>query len=128
MTAKSFALLLTLAAISSAQTGVRILLGMNDKQSTKWDGSVRARGTEVRSIEPWRFDTGDSIQGTSWKLSTHPVRLFNAGSQIGLAGVPIVPNGVVVRISNGAPDAQLDVQTAQGNFTIRLGDIGYGKV
>jgi hypothetical protein len=128
MNAKILALLLASASISSAQTGVRILLGMTDKQPTKWDGSVRARGTEVRSIEPWRFDGGDSLQGSGWKLSTHPARLFNAGSQIGLASVPLVPNGVIVRIASAAPDAQLDVETAQGNFSVRLSDIGFGKV
>jgi hypothetical protein len=127
MTAK-IALLFTLASAAFAQTGVRILLGVNDKQPTKWDGSVRGRGTEVRGIEPWRFDRGDSLQGSAWTMSTHPARLFNGGSQIGLSAVPVVPNGVIVRVSSTAPDAQLDVQTAQGNFTIRLGDIGYGTV
>src|SRR5207249_576251 len=64
------------SAFAQAPIGVRILFGVTDQQSTKWDGSLTARNADVRSIEPWRFEPEDSISGTDWKISTHPVRLF----------------------------------------------------
>jgi len=59
--------------------GVRILLGMTDQESKRWDGSLSARGAQIAEIEPWRFDTGDAISGNTWKLSTHPAELFLGG-------------------------------------------------
>jgi len=119
-------------SIAPAQTqrgvGVRILLGVTDQKSAKWDGSVTASGAEALAIEPWRFEPEDSINGMSWKISTHSVRLFNGGSQMGMASAPIVPNGIIVRLSSDAPNVELAVKTAQGNFTVRLADVPYGKV
>src|SRR5579859_6493082 len=119
--------LVSYISVATAQSqrgvGVRILLGVTDQQSTKWDGSVTVRGAETLGIEPWRFEPADSIAGTSWKISTHPVRLFNGGSQMGIAGPPIVPNGVIVRLSSVAPNVELAVKTAQGSFTVRLADL-----
>ena len=117
-------------SISAAESGVgvRILLGVSDQQSTKWDGAVTVRGAEVRSIEPWRFEPEDSISGTSWKIATHAARLFNNGSQMGMTGPTIVANGIIVRLSSNAPNVELAVKTAQGAFTVRLSDIPYGKV
>ena len=122
------ALFVSLLPAQTGRVGVRILLGMTDQQSTKWDGSVTARGAQVDSIEPWRFEPSDSISGTSWTVSTHPARLFNAGSQMGLTAPTVVANGVIVRLANQSANAELAVNTAQGNFTIRLADLPYGKI
>ena len=103
-----FALSLTCcvsSALAESGVGVRILLGVTDQQSTKWDGAVSVRGAEVRSIEPWRFEPEDSISGTSWKIATHAARLFNNGGQMGLTGPQIVANGIIVRLSNNSPNA-----------------------
>ena len=74
------------AAISlpplSAETGVRILVGIGDKENVKWDGGVTARGASIVSVEPWRFDNGDSmLGGNRWKMSTHFIRLFGGTTQ-----------------------------------------------
>ena len=114
-------------AVAQNEVGVRILLGVTDQKTTKWDGSVAVRGAEVRAIEPWRFEPADSINGSSWKIATHAARLFNNGSQIGLFSPVIVPNGIIVRISNNAPTIELAVKTAQGNFAVKLADLPYGK-
>src|SRR5579862_5260589 len=131
---RSFLIALPLAlcaTIAPAQAqnevGIRILLGVTDEKTTKWDGSVTVRGAEVRAIEPWRFEPEDSINGSSWKIATHAARLFNNGSQMGLFSPVIVPNGVIVRISNNTPNIELAVKTAQGNFAIKLADLPYGK-
>src|SRR5438552_16531661 len=92
---------------SSNGVGVRILLGLADTETTKWDGSVTARGTQVTAIEPWRFEGQDGIQGNGWTASTHGIRLFGGGGQFGLTRVPVVANGVIVRLSNAPDDAEL---------------------
>src|SRR5580658_9349911 len=92
-----------------AQTGLgpaaRILLGTTDEKATQWDGSVTARGAEVQTVEGWRFERPDAVSGTSWKASSRAPRLFINGLQFDLKGspLPVVPNGVIVRLAQGSP-------------------------
>ena len=122
-----FVLLLLVAALAAqaqAATGVRLVLGLTDKAQVKWDGSVTARGARVTSIDGWRFEDGDEATGTSWRAQTRPIRLFGARGGV----PPAVANGVIVWLADETPQATLEVKTAQGDFTVRLADIPYGKI
>ena len=114
------------SAQAQDRVGVRILLGVTDKDSVRWDGSLAVRGAQVAALEPWRFDAGDSISGSGWKLSTHPAQLFLGGIFYG-PGKTIVPNGMVAQLSDARPDATVDVTTTQGSFSFQLSQIPYGK-
>jgi hypothetical protein len=120
----------TVLAQTAMGPGVRVLLGMTDEKPVQWDGSVTARGVEIQSVDGWRFERPDAVSGTSWKASTRVPRLFINGLQFDQKGaaVPVVPNGVVVRVSQANPDSELAVTTTQGNFTIRMRDLALGKV
>jgi hypothetical protein len=116
------------AAMAQQPAEVRILTGATDTQSARWDGSVEARNATITSLEPWRFDTGDEISGTSWKMATHPIRLFGNGTQFDPQGIrSVVANGLIVRLNNAAPNASLSIDTAQGRFDLNLSEIPYGK-
>ena len=114
---------LLLGMPADAAVGVRLIFGPGEREQVKWDGSATARGTEIKLVEPWRFDDGDSINGNSWRISTHPIRLFGGANQ---QNAPVVANGVILTLDDTS-NAEIDVNTAQGNFTIRLRDIPYGK-
>ncbi|MEK7407038.1 MAG: hypothetical protein AAB225_18350 [Acidobacteriota bacterium] len=106
--------------------GVRLILGLTDKTETRWDGSVAADRARITAIDPWRFEGADAVlNGSSWRLSTHPIRLFG-GQQA--AQRPVVANGVIVWLAGEDENAELRVTTAQGNFTVRLRDIAYGRI
>src|SRR5215831_11251623 len=109
---------------ADAAIGVRVIFGLTDRSEVKWDGSATARSGRIASIEPWRFEGTDSVQGTSWTASTHIVRLFPPNQP----GRPFVANGVVLYLDEASENTAIDVTTAQGNFIIRLADIPYGKV
>lgn len=124
---KRMGLFLLLCLQVNAATGVRVLLGTGDKAETRWDGSVTSSGAEVRLVEPWRFERGDTITGNSWRLMTHPIQLFGGRGLYGnVQELPVVANGVVLTLGD-APDAEISVQTTQGNFSFRMRDIPYGK-
>ncbi len=124
-------LVLLMAAVGlSAQTqsavGVRLIFGLTDKEQAKWDGSVTVEGARVASIDPWRFEGEDAIlDNSSWRVSTHRIRLFGGGRN---GPPPFVANGVVVWLAGANDSTQLRVKTAQGDFTVRLADIPYGKM
>ncbi|MBV9081156.1 MAG: hypothetical protein JOZ62_00660 [Acidobacteriaceae bacterium] len=106
---------------------VRILFGIGDAESTKWDGSLQVRDGALNSLEPWRFDDQDSISGSSWHASTHPIRLFGGGTQFNGQQIRnVVANGIIANLSAASDKTALRVTTAQGNFDVALNEIPYG--
>lgn len=121
-----FAFLVALGFCSQVHAaGVRLVLGLTDQAETKWDGSVSVSRGRIEGIDPWRFEGDDAVlDGSSWRVSTHRIRLFGGGRQ---GQPPFVANGVLVWLSDENPDTELKVATAQGSFSVRLADIPYGK-
>ena len=110
-----------------AGTGIRVILGLTDREPTAWDGKVTARDAQISSLEPWRFEGQDAVQGTSgWRVRLHPIRLFGGGAAAG-AQRPLVGNGVIVRLASAGSGASLHFDTQQGNFDVALSEIPYGK-
>jgi hypothetical protein len=125
--AAAMGVVLSLAAIAPparAAVSVRLQLGVGDTAATRWDGDVTARGARIAALEPWRFEDGDAISaGNHWKASTRRIRIF-LGDRFPKR--PFVPNGVVVTLDGETAGTELNVHTAQGDFTVRLSDIPYG--
>ena len=76
-------LLSCMICVSSAETrpwdlntvAVRVLLGVEDTQPTKWDGRAKLTAGEILRIDPWRFRPGDAAVGRSgWKTSSHVLK------------------------------------------------------
>jgi hypothetical protein len=119
----------SVSVFGQSSFGVRILLGVGDTETTKWDGSVSASAASVSRLEPWRFEQTDSISGTDWKISTHPIKLFLGGifvTNVAKAKSLIVANGIVAQLTDVGDNAELQVNTAQGSFSFRASDIQYG--
>ena len=59
---------------SAADVGVRIRFGLTDTSNGKWDGTVTVAPGQVLSIDGWRFQQLDKVDGTSgWKADTRPL-------------------------------------------------------
>jgi hypothetical protein len=116
------------ATSAKAQVSFRVLFGVNDTESVRWDGTIAAQGARIASIEPWRFEGADAIAGVTWHINTHPVRLFNGGTQVSSRGVSnVVSNGLIVNLTAPDASAEIKVTTAQGDFAFRLDQLAYGK-
>ena len=121
-----FGIILGLGLCAQGQTGVRVLLGLNDKTSTRWDGSVTVQGASVSRIDPWRFTPDDEIHpDNSWRAATHPI-LIDWDSWTD--SPPFSDNGVIIWLSGENSDTQISVKTARGDFNLRLGDLSFGTV
>jgi hypothetical protein len=117
----SIALLLITSTIPmQAEVGIRLLLGVTDKDPAKWDGSVSPSSGQVTKIDSWRFGKGDEISGSQWKVSTRPVSTFLLRAQ----NVPpaVAANGVIVWLGGEDENTELSIRTTQGNFKIKLPD------
>ncbi len=109
----------------------RILLGMTDTQTTRWDGSLSVTAGTIARIEPWRFDNDDRFENraensssASWKIATHNARAFGGQN---VRPQPIVANGLIATFRNLNSSSEASVETAQGNFKFRPAEIAYGK-
>ncbi|HZT34092.1 MAG TPA: hypothetical protein VFA33_29640 [Bryobacteraceae bacterium] len=111
--------------LAQETSAFRVLLGLTDQASQKWDGSVAVRGGKLVSLAPWRFEGEDRIEGARFRAVTHPIRLFGGGRQFTAQGIQqVVANGVIARVSGGS---EIVVKTTQGSFSFRPGDLPYGK-
>ena len=121
---RTLSLLLLFSFQMHAAVGVRLLLGVTDRVEMKWDGSVSADRGRILSIDGWRFEGQDAIEGASWRASTHRIRLFGAR---GAQQPPFVANGVIVWLEPVDENATLNVKTANGAFSVKLSEIPFGK-
>lgn len=110
---------------AQGETGVRILLGVGDKVTTRWDGSVAVEGGRVTRITPWRFSADDEIHGdNSWRATTHAIVLdWDSWTD----NAPLAPNGIIIWLSGENPNTDVKVKTARGDFSFRLNEAAFGR-
>jgi hypothetical protein len=118
-------LMVILCAVSipvHAEVGIRVVLGITDKEPAKWDGSASVDRGSITRIDPWRFSKEDEILGDSWKASTRPLTVRTATE-----ARPVVSNGIILWLSGEDESTEIKLKTAQGDFSLRLSDLPYGK-
>jgi hypothetical protein len=119
------AILLVLSGSARAQTpaAFRILLGVTDTSVTRWDGSLKVTQAGQYSLEPWRFEGADSINGELFHFSTHPGHFFGAQN----SGGPPLANGFILTATAVGDGSEFSFSTAQGDFSFRASEAPYGK-
>ncbi|OYW75203.1 MAG: hypothetical protein B7Z37_14350 [Verrucomicrobia bacterium 12-59-8] len=123
---------------SAADTELLIHLGLNDKASTVWDGSITVTPGEVQEISGYRFEQKDTITGKdAWQASSrtpqgagpnkargnNPKKIGAMAKQLG----PIFENGVFVKLKDITPESSVEVTTAQGKESFKLADVKPGE-
>jgi len=109
----------------------RVVLGYRRTAPKSYDGTVSVSGGSLRSLEPWRFLDGDAITPPdSWKLRVRRVIFENQpDAPSSMAGGPqpmnLVPAGLLVTVERAAASARF--HTAQGDFTVNIADVTYGR-
>jgi hypothetical protein len=106
-----------------AGSSFRILLGVNDREPTQWDGSITVSPGAIASITGWRFVGPDSTDSVSnWQCRSRQGAAQGANQQ-----PPMLPNGVIVTTAADSSGAAFNVKTAQGNFSFAAADIPWGQ-
>jgi len=119
--------------VFASDVGVRIRLGLTDKEPKKWDGTVTVSPGKVERLDGWRFEGPDQAQGTTgWKASTRPltVRRGNNARKLGAGrggNANMADNGVILLLTDVTENSVVQVKTEQGNFDFKIADIAYGK-
>jgi hypothetical protein len=115
-----------LAAASALQAqspaSFRVLLGVTDTSSTRWDGTITAKQAGEIKTEGWRLEGVDDIDGPLFHMATHPARLFGNAT-----GGAVVANGFIINASAVTETSEFDITTSQGNFQFLASDVPYGS-
>ena len=122
--------------VSAQEAGLLVLFGAKDTEPTKWDGKVTLSEGRVNEISGWRFGKGDrtNAQAGSWSVATRRKIVrgrSNNPKKLGMAKRvqgPMDDNGVILKLQNVSPTTEVAISTAQGDFTLQLGKLVYGKV
>ena len=122
---------------TAADTELLIQLGLNDKESTVWDGTITVTPGEVMEVSGYRFEQKDNITGkNAWQASSrtpvganvkargnNPKKVGGMARQLG----PIFENGVFVKLKDITPESSVEVTTAQGKVSFKLADVKPGE-
>ena len=117
-------ILLALSSTARAQTpaAFRVLFGVNDTTITRWDGSLKVMQAGQYSLEPWRFEGIDNIDGEVFHFATHAGRFFNSSN----VALPLA-NGFIITATAVGDSSEFSFSTAQGGFSFRAAEVPYGK-
>jgi hypothetical protein len=118
------------AGAPSDSVGLRIRFGMKDKEGVDWSGKLELSSGKVTSIRGWRWAAGDSAEGDSWTVATRraPVQSAADKARVQATGkMPVTDNGIIVTLSDAAPDADVTFDAKTGKVNFKLSDLPYGK-
>ena len=132
-------LLASIVPAIADDVGIRLRLGVRDKEATDWSGTVAVAPGKVTLISGWRFAQQDKADGTSgWSCRTRPAALDNRRSNNpkqqqqkranAATALPMSDNGVLLSLTDVTEDSQITVKTAKGEFAFKLADVPFGKI
>jgi hypothetical protein len=107
-------------------TRFRILLGVGDRQSATWEGSIRLTGGKIHTLEPWRAGPEDSADGEQFRVSTRRLPPQGAAAKKSGQPGPMQDNGLLVAAELLDRAAKFEVQTGQGSFSFSAEQVGFG--
>ncbi|EDY17229.1 hypothetical protein CfE428DRAFT_5247 [Chthoniobacter flavus Ellin428] len=133
-------LALSTTAAFADDIGVKVRLGLEDKEATDWSGTVSVTPGSVSLIGGWRFAQQDKVDGTSgWACRTRPNtvanrrRSNNPGKEAtrpanAVTSLPLGDNGVLITFTGVTEDSHVTIKTKQGEFTFAFSEITPGKI
>ena len=107
---------------AQAPAAFRVLCGVTDSTRTRWDGSLKVKDAGAVTMEGWRFEADDSVNGNHFHFSTRPNRQFGEAETR-----TIVANGLIVTASAATDNSEFRFKTAQGDFSFLPAEVPYGK-
>jgi hypothetical protein len=132
-------LALTASAALADDIGLRMRVGLTDKEASDWSGTETVAPGRVALISGWRFAQQDAVDGTTgWKARTRPAvqdrRSNNPGkagrraqAAAAAGGVALGDNGVLFTFADVTENSQVTIKTARGEFAFKLADVPFGK-
>ena len=99
-----------------------------NRTATPWDGSVTVSEGSVREIRLWQEDARNSVDGTSWTLTTRRRIPWNSRERAkGHQAMPLKDGAIMIELVDTSPSSVVGFETVQGNFKLSLRDVPFGS-
>jgi len=96
-------------------------------EPTVWDGGLSLSDGKVNSIRFWQDDPRNSIEGSSWTLTTRRrIPQGSAERKRGYENMPVRDAALVIELAGVNPQTRLSFETRQGNFGFALREVRHG--
>ncbi len=120
--------LLVFAVTLQAQTpeSFRVLFGVDGATTTCWGGSLKVIEAGKYSLEPWRFEDRDTIDGEIFRFCTRPAHFVDPDSSPPNGSLPVA-NGFIITASAVGYRSEFSFSTSHGAFGFRASEVQYGK-
>jgi hypothetical protein len=115
----------TLALQAQTLAAFRVLMGVTDTSSIRWDGTITVKEAGKYSLDGWRFEDQDDIDGNLFHFTTHEARA-QGGPLSRFRSAPYVANGFVINAEAVTDKSEFIFTTAQGDFRFQAGEIPFG--
>jgi len=106
---------------------IEVIMGVNDKVRTNWDGEAHVMRGTIEKIQGRFINGTDSIlENNQWRMSSHiapGVRYIGTANP---SSIDSVAKAVLITLS-GNENSRLSIRTTQGNFNFTLGMLRYGR-
>ncbi len=103
------------------QTWARVLYGFGEQERTRWTGRFTVRGARVVSARIWRPTRNDTVREGEFQVNIVRARSGTRGR------TALVPNGLVIVLSDVRKGGRLTFETNKGNFAIPLDRVRPGN-
>ena len=105
----------------------KLRFGMLDKEPSTCAGTLRLTAGRIIAAYGWRFTGNDYVTAATFSFQNrcfYP-RFYTLRGRDPKT-LPIEPNGIVLTCADLTADSLLEVSTAQGDFSVPVGTLGYG--
>ena len=123
-----FAVLLTCSGLAVAQTpNAAVMLAFDHAKlapRTVCDGTISVTDGELVGLSTVLFDQGEGVNGTAWTCKAQGTREQPGGLRV--VRMPKRPKAVVANLL-AEPSAQVRIDSALGEATVRLGELTMGQ-
>ncbi len=106
---------------------VLVVLGLQDKEPTTWEGTYRLTSGSIVATDGWRFLGDDHANTSQFRFQNqrrYPLMWNRSGRDPNT--FPVEPNGVVLTLAGVGPDSALELSTTRGEFSLPVGSLAYG--
>lgn len=112
----------------SRRITISVVLGLQDKEPTVWEGKFAATGCEVIETDGWRFTGDDYATRSDYRIKSRPfiARFAMRDAKFDITKSPITPNGFILGIGIADANARIKIVTPKGDIDVALGGFGYG--
>jgi len=108
---------------------VAVVVGLQDREPTVWEGKFTTTNCRLLEADGWRFTGDDYATAADYRIKTRPFigRFATRDPRFDMSKAPITANGFILTLGVEGGNASLQIGTPKGEIGVPLANFGYGS-